>query len=150
MPSSARRRLAVVALAGLVPWTVLLIRQELTLVFTFGLFNTNPPTVVSIYDFFYRYTLGLPRFIEAWGIGVAVYLIGLGSALAGLVDREDPRVTAGLLTVAALTQLSVFAGFDRRIGYTAIPVGTVVLLTVVWWYYWPLVDLRSLVAPERR
>jgi uncharacterized protein (TIGR04206 family) len=135
----ARRRLLVVVLAGLAPWTVLVIGGELTLVFTFGLFNTNPPTVVSIYDYFYRFTQGLPAFIEAWRTGVVLYLLGLLSALSGVVWREDERITALSLAGAGLSQISVFLGFNRRIGYLAVPVGTVLLLAIVWWYYWPLV-----------
>jgi uncharacterized protein (TIGR04206 family) len=137
MEHGPRRRLVAVVVAGLVPWTVLLIGDELTLVFSFGLFNTNPPMVVSVYDFFFRFTDGLPRFIEAWGTGVFLYLLALASAVAGVVWREDVRLTAFALTAAGLSQISVFLGFNRRIGYVGFPLGTLVLLAVVWWYYWP-------------
>jgi uncharacterized protein (TIGR04206 family) len=68
--------------------------------------------------------------------------LALGSAIAGVVWREDPRITMGALVGAGLFQLGPFFGFNRRLGYVAVPVGTVVLLTVAWWYYWPLVGLR--------
>ncbi|WP_276272195.1 TIGR04206 family protein [Haloarcula litorea] len=139
MAAGPRRRLAAVVAAGLVPWTVLLVRGELTMLFTFGLFNTNPAHLVSVYDYFFRFTRGLPRFIEAWGSGVVLYLIGLTSAVAGVVGREDPRITALAVVGAGLSQLTVALGFHRRIGYVVVPVGTVVLLAVGWWYYWPLV-----------
>ncbi|MFC6975949.1 TIGR04206 family protein [Halomicroarcula sp. GCM10025709] len=139
MRRDPRRRLAAVLAVGLLPWTVLVIGGELTMLFSFGLFNTDPPAVVSIYDYFYRFTDGLPGFIEAWRSGVVLYLLGLASAVSGVVWREDERITALALAGAALTQISVFLGFNRRIGYVALPVGTVLLLTVVWWYYWPLV-----------
>ena len=139
MEYGPRRRLVAVVVAGLVPWTVLLIGDEFTLVFSFGLFNTNPPNVVSVYDFFFRFTDGLPRFIEAWGTGVLLYLLALGSAVAGVVWREDVRLTAFALAAAGLSQISVFLGFNRRIGYVGFPLGTVVLLAVVWWFYWPSV-----------
>ena len=138
MVATPRRRLVAVLVAGLVPWTVLVIGGELTLVFTAGLVNTNPPNFVSITDFFLRYTAGLPQFIESWGAGVLLYTLGVTSAVSGVLWREDPRVTALSLVGAALLQVGVFLGFDRRLGYTAIPMGTAVLLTVVWWYYWPL------------
>jgi uncharacterized protein (TIGR04206 family) len=68
-----------------------------------------------------------------------VYALALASAFSAVVWREDPRLTALSLVGAALLQVDVFLGFDRRLGYTAVPVGTVVLLVVAWWYYWPLV-----------
>ncbi|MDS0282916.1 TIGR04206 family protein [Haloarcula onubensis] len=139
MVADSRRRLAVVALLGLLPWTVLVIGSELTLVFPAGLVNTNPLQFVSIWDFFVRFTADLPAFIRAWRTGVLLYLVALASALSGAVWREDPRITALSLVGAALSQVGVFLGFNRRLGYVAVPVGTVVILAVVWWYYWPLV-----------
>jgi len=139
MVAGPRRRLVAVLVAGMLPWTVLVIGGEFTLVFPAGLVNTNPPNFVSITDFFFRYTNGLPTFIESWGTGVLLYVIALGSAISGVFWREDPRITALSLVGAALLQVGVFLGFDRRLGYTAVPLGTVVLLAVAWWYYWPLV-----------
>jgi uncharacterized protein (TIGR04206 family) len=143
MEQGPRRRLVAVLAVGVLPWTVLVIGGELTMLFTFGLFNTNPPAVVSIYDYFYRFTEGLPGFIESWRTGVVLYLLGLASAVSGVVWREDERITALALVGAALTQVSVFLGFNRRIGYVALPLGTVLLLAIVWWYYWPLVAPRD-------
>jgi len=139
MAAGPRRRLAAVVCCGLAPWTVLVIGGELTLVLPLGLVNTNPLQYVSIYDFFFRFTDSLPSFIEAWGTGVLLYALALASSLSGVVWREDPRITMLSLVGAALSQVSVFLGFNRRIGYLAIPVGTVVLLALAWWYYWPLV-----------
>jgi len=142
MVAGPRRRLGAVVLVGLLPWTVLLIGGELTLVFPAGLVNTNPLQFVSIYDFFVRYTTGLPAFIQSWGTGVLLYTLALVSALSGVVWREDSRITALSLLGAGLSQIGVFLGFNRRLGYVAVPVGTVVILALVWWYYWPLI------APE--
>jgi len=138
MAAGPRRRLAAVVAVGLLPWTVLVIGGELTLVFPVGLVNTSPPNFVLITDFFFRYTDGLPAFIEAWGSGVLLYVVALVSALASLRGRGDPRITALALVGAGLLQVQVFFGFDRRLGYTAFPLGTVLLLAVAWWYYWPL------------
>ncbi|WP_423999342.1 TIGR04206 family protein [Haloarcula salina] len=137
MTNAPHRRLGAVVVAGLVPWTVLLVGRDLTLVFSFGLVNTDPLALVTVYDYFVRFTQGLPRFLEAWGTGVVLYLLGLASAVAGVVWHEDRRLTAFALTAAGLSQVSVALGFNRRLGSTAVPVGTVVLLAVVWWYYWP-------------
>ncbi|MBV0924545.1 TIGR04206 family protein [Halomicroarcula limicola] len=138
MVASPRRRFLAVVVAGLAPWTVLLVGGELTILFTFGLFTTSPPELLPIYDYFFRFTRRLPRFIESWGTGVLLYLLALASALSGVVWREDSRITALSLVGAALSQIGVVLGFNRRIGYVALPVGTVVMLGVAWWYYWPL------------
>jgi len=138
MVADPRRRLSAVALLGVLPWTVLIIGSELTLVLPIGLVNTDPLQFVSVYDFFVRFTDGLPSFIEAWRTAVLLYLVALASALSGVVWREDARITALALVGAALSQVGVFLGVNRRLGYVALPVGTVVVLGVVWWYYWPL------------
>jgi len=139
MTAGPRRRLVAVVAAGLLPWTVLLIGDELTLLFTVGLFNTNPPQFVSIFDYFVRFTDTLPSFIESWGTGVLLYLLSLASAISGVVWREDSRITALALLGAALSQIGVAVGFSRRLGSLALPLGTVAMLAVAWWYYWPLV-----------
>ena len=139
MDRGPRRRLIAVVVAGLVPWTVVLIGAELTLVFSFGLFNTNPPELLSVYSYFIRFTSALPQFIESWGSGVLLYAFALASAVAGVVWREDVRVTALALAGAGLTQFPVFLGFNRRLNYVAVPVGSIVLLAVAWWYYLPAI-----------
>ncbi|SDX08709.1 TIGR04206 family protein [Haloarcula vallismortis] len=139
MDHSPRRRLLAVVVAGLIPWTVVLIGAELTLVFSFGLFNTNPPELLSVYSYFVRFTDALPQFIESWGSGVLLYALALISAVTGVVWREDVRITALALAGAGLTQLPVFLGFNRRLNYAAVPVGSIVLLAVVWWYYLPAI-----------
>jgi len=141
MVAGARRRLGAVACLGVVPWTVLVIGGELTLVLPLGLVNTDPLQFVSIYDFFFRFTGTLPQFIQSWGTGVALYTVALASAVSGVLWREDPRITLLSLVGAALSQLGVFLGFNRRLGYVALPVGTALLLAVAWWYYWPLVTV---------
>jgi uncharacterized protein (TIGR04206 family) len=140
MAASPRRRLAVVGLIGVAPWTVLLHGGGLTLVFPAGLVNSNPLQVVPITDFFFRYTDGLPSFIRSWGSGVVLYGFALVSAGMALVEREDRRITMLSLVGVALSQISVFAGFNRRLNYLALPTGTVLILAVVWWYYWPLLS----------
>jgi uncharacterized protein (TIGR04206 family) len=139
MDRGPRRRLIAVVVAGLVPWTVVLIGAELTLVFSFGLFNTNPPELLSVYSYFIRFTGALPQFIESWGSGVLLYVFALISAVVGVVWREDVRLTALALAGAGLTQFPVFLGFNRRLNYVAVPVGSLVLLAVVWWYYLPAI-----------
>jgi len=143
MDPGPRRRLIAVIVAGLVPWTVVLIGTELTLVFSFGLFNTNPPELLSVYSYFVRFTGRLPQFIESWGSGVLLYAVALTSAIVGVVWREDVRITALALAGTGLTQFPVFLGFNSRLNYVAVPVGSLVLLGVVWWYYLPAIRSDS-------
>jgi len=139
MVAAPRRRLAVVVLVGLLPWTVIVIGSELTLVLSVGLVNTNPPQYLPITDYFGPYTTTLAPFAESWRTSVLLYALALASALSAVLWREDPRITALALVGAALSQLGVFFSFNRRLNYLALPVGTVVILAAVWWYYWPLV-----------
>ena len=143
-----RRRLLVVAALGLLPWTVILVGGELTLVFPFGFFNTNPPELVDIYTFLFVAGGRLPRNPQLLPLSILFYLGALGSAAAGLVDREDPRLTAGLLVLAGVAHLGVAYSVSHRIRYTPVPFGALGMLAVAWWYYWP--SLRATVmAPVR-
>jgi uncharacterized protein (TIGR04206 family) len=132
-----RRLLAILALLVL-PWSFVDAGGQVTLVFPFGFLNFGPLELEDIVSYVTVDTLGLPWFLLSWPIGVGIYLLAVASALSGLVfGREDRRVTALLLVVAGLTQVSMAQGFSRRLGTYAIPVGTVLCLAVVWWYDWP-------------
>ena len=134
------RRLLAVVLVGVIPWTLLALGGEYTLVFGFGLFNTNPPQLVTIYEYLFRFTAGpatLPDYLLAWPTSLLLYCGALASALGGVFGFEDRRVTAGLLVFAGFTQVSVALGLSRALGRLAIPVGTGVLWVVTWWFYWP-------------
>ncbi|WP_336002502.1 TIGR04206 family protein [Halorientalis halophila] len=146
--SPTRRLLAALAVA-LVPWTVLTIGSDVSLFFTFGILNVDPLGLTTITDFYFRYTAALPEYLTAWGLSVLVFAVGLASALVGLVWREDPRVTAAMFVFAGFGQLLFALGFLRRVGYTAIPIGTVLLWALVWRYYRR--DLASIVQfPDGR
>jgi uncharacterized protein (TIGR04206 family) len=136
-----RRLVALVALA-FVPWTVILIYGEVTLVFPFGFFNTNPPALVDLYTLLAAGG-GLPRNPELLPASTLLYAGALVSAAAALVDREDPRLTAGLLVLAGIAHLGVAYAVVHRLRYTPIPFGALLLLVAAWWFYWP--SLRALV-----
>jgi uncharacterized protein (TIGR04206 family) len=128
-----RRLLAILALA-ICPWSVA-VAGVATFVFPFALVDPNTGAVTTIDAYYFRQTTVLPPFLQAWGIGVVLYLGAVTSAVAGVVlDREDRRVTAGLLVLAGLTQLSLAYGFSRQPGRFAVPLGTVLCLAVVWWF----------------
>jgi uncharacterized protein (TIGR04206 family) len=135
MPS---RRLLAVVLAGLLPWSLVFAGSELTLVFSVGLVDPRPLYFTDVATYTVVYTRGLPQYLFAWPLGSLLYLLAVGSALSGeLFDREDRRVTAVLLVLIGLTQLSFAWGFSRKLGTLAVPAGTVSCFTVVWWYDWP-------------
>lgn len=137
----ARRRLLLVGLVGLLPWTVIGVDGAWTVLHPLGLFNLSPPrNFVFIYSYLYERTAGVPPFFELWPIGVVIYGAALGSATLGLFDREDQRLTAGLLVLVGLSQLSIawdFLTLPTRQAYLAVPVATVTAFTLVWWVYWP-------------
>jgi uncharacterized protein (TIGR04206 family) len=140
--ANPRRRLLLVALLGVLPWSVVQSPTVTTLFFPFGFLNLETQThVVTIYDYLFVHTQGLYQFVYAWPLGVLLYLLALGSAALGLVDREDRRVTAGLLALVGLTQLQFALGWGSLPGRLGIPVATITTLTLVWWVYWP--DLKG-------
>mgnify|MGYP000265357203 FL=1 len=133
------RRLAAILALAVVPWTVA-VAGTVTFVFPFALVDPNTGTVTTITDYYFVYTSALPPFLRAWGIGICLYLGAVASAVGGAVfDREDRRITAGLLVLAGLTQVSLAHGFSRQPGRFAIPLGTVLCLAVVWWFDWPAI-----------
>jgi uncharacterized protein (TIGR04206 family) len=141
---SSRRDLVVVAALAAVPWSVQVFTTgDATFLFAWGLVNVNPLHVTTLTDFLFRYTMGLPDYILAWPLGVLFWALAVVSAAVGAVaGREDGRVTAGLLVLAGLTQLSVAAEFSLQPNRVAYPVGTAVLWAVVWWRYWPRIRGR--------
>lgn len=142
-PPAPRRRLLVVLALGLVPWTVL-VGGEVTLLFPFGLVNANPLHLTTLDDYlrFARGFAALPRYLQAWPVSVGCYLAALASALAGVVWREDPRVTGGLVVLAGLSHTGVAIGLSRGIGRITLPLGPVLAFAIAWWYYWPAVRRR--------
>jgi uncharacterized protein (TIGR04206 family) len=139
-----RASLLVLLLLLALPWSVQTFdRGGQTFVFAWGLLNTSPPSVTFVWDFFFRYTQGLPEYIYAWPISVACYVGAVASGLGGLVlGREDPRVTGGLLVVAGVAQVSLARGFSVQPYRTAWPLGTAAFLVVAWWLYWPAAKRR--------
>jgi uncharacterized protein (TIGR04206 family) len=143
MTTARRRLLAVLALA-VVPWTVVFAHGTPTLFFPVGSFTPSPVSFTAVWDYYLRYTAFLPQYLAAWGIGVALLGVALLSALSGVVWREDARVTGAVLVLAGVSNLAFAGGFLPRVGYTAVPVGTLLSWTVAWWYYRR--DIRRMLA----
>ncbi|MDQ2053550.1 MULTISPECIES: TIGR04206 family protein [Halobellus] len=144
MSRTTARTVAVLLALLVVPWSVQVFSgRDATFLFAWGLFNTNPLSVTTLSDFLFVYTQGLPEYILAWPLSVVLYALALVSAVIGWrTGREDPRVTAGLLVVAAIAQLRLAWGFSVQPARTAWPTGTAAFLVVVWWCYWPRVQAR--------
>lgn len=136
---------ALVAVCGLaiVPWVG--IRNaggDLTFVMSWGLLNTNPWHTLWLTEYATQ-TQGfavVPWSLQLWPFALGLYLCAIVSAISGVVvDREDPRITAGLLVLSAVGSLFVWqelvaSGFDA-----AVPAGAIATAVVVWWFYWPVV-----------
>lgn len=135
--TSPRAAVALVALL-FVPWTVVITAGGTGLVFAWGLVNPVALHVTSLPAYLFVHTAGLPDYLLAWPIGVVIYVGGLLSALGGtLFGREDRRLTGGLLVLAGVSELGFAIGIGRPSGVVAIPVGTVLLWLVAWWWYGP-------------
>ncbi|MFB6089818.1 MAG: TIGR04206 family protein [Halobellus sp.] len=139
-PSPRARASALLSLLA-VPWSVQMFAVgDATFLFAWGLVNTNPLSVTTLSDFLFVYTRGLPEYILAWPLSTLLFAVALASAAVGWrTGREDPRVTAGLLVVAAVFQLRLAWGFSVQPGRTAWPVASAAFLGVAWWGYWPAV-----------
>ena len=135
LDSAAARRLVVLAVLGLVPWTVL-VSTDLTFVFSAGIVNSNPWVFLSTPEYLAN-TRGVAPFIEAWLVGSALYGAALVSAAAEALGRGDRRLTGGLVALAALGQVPLVLVWGRQFGRTALPAGSLLLLAAAWWYYWP-------------
>lgn len=139
-----RTRLLAVLGLGVLPWNVVVIGSDLTLVLPWGLLDPFGPYLTLLPEYLAATGSGPPPFLSAWPLGVGIYVLAIGSVATEVLDRGDPRVTAGLLVLVGVTQLTVSWGFLRRGGYFVVPLGTLVAWALVWWFYWP--DLRGIVG----
>lgn len=142
--------MAVCLLAG-VPWIALTNGDDPTFIMSWGLLNTNPWHALGLVGYL-NATQGfesLPWALQVWPISLGFYCGALCSAASGVVfDREDPRLTTGLLVLSAVGSLIVWQGLVGRGVSGAVPIGPVATAIVVWWFYWPA--LRRLGTGSRR
>jgi len=139
--SSRSALVALLLLAG-VPWVVQLNGAgDLTAIMSWGLLNTNPwhalplPTYLNATQGFST----LPQSLQVWPLGLAFYCGAVGSAAGGVVfDREDIRMTVGLLALSDVSSVIVWHGLRGRGASGAIPVGVVAIGVVIWWFYYPV------------
>lgn len=130
------RRLGALLAVGIAPWLVTLRPGAFDLVFAWGLFGARTGAFVSLPDYLFVHTLGpasLPTHLLAWPLGTLLYLLALASVSLSLVGREDRRVTAVLLVLAAATSLRMWWGLPS--GSPTVPLGAALLLVAVWWFH---------------
>lgn len=143
MSTTAKRRLLIILLLGLIPWTVVTVSGTVTLVLPFGLIDAQSWRLLTLPEYLRLSGGRIAPFIEAWPLSVFLYAGTLVSAIGGVFGREDPRLTGGFLVLTAVGQLPFVFGLSQRFGYTAIPVGIVLMLAAAWWFYWPMVRASS-------
>jgi len=131
------RRLLALVVVGVLPWTVLVGPGGVELVFLFGL--ANPATVhfVSLPEYLFVLTSGLPDRLLAWPASTLLYAGGLVSEVADQRLGGDVRLTAGLVGLAGLAHLGFTFGIVAREGSTVLPLGPAAAGLVLWWFYWP-------------
>ena len=119
------------------PWSVAVVDPGyVTLVFPWGLVTPRTLSVTTLFDYLFVYTSGLPEFLRAWPASVGLYALALLAAGGGAVSgADDRRVTAGLLALAGVAQVSLAVGFSAQPGRVALPTGTLALWGAAWWYY---------------
>lgn len=130
------RAVGVLVTLAFLPWTFVVVPGTVTLVFPWGMVDPGSPGFTDLVSYLTVYTGpygSLPRYLRAWPMSTALYLGAVASALAGAVaEREDVRVTVGLLVLAAVTHAWVAIGLTRGVR-VAFPVGSIVLGFVAWW-----------------
>lgn len=139
------RRLGTLLAVGVVPWLVVLDPGAIDLVFAWGLFDARTVTFVSLLDYLLVHTpgpAGLPGHLLAWPLGALFYLLALASAALSVVGREDRRITALLLALAAAMCLRLWWGLPS--GSPTVPLGAALLFAFVRWFH--AEDLRR-IAP---
>ncbi|WP_277554238.1 hypothetical protein [Halobaculum limi] len=70
-----------------------------------------------------------------WALASMCWLLALVSAALAFRDREDPRVTAGLLVLAGALNAAIALQFSIQPLRTEYPVGTLALWAVATWRY---------------
>ena len=149
---SSPAALTAIIILAFVPWVVQPSGAgDLTAVMSWGLINTNPWHALPLSTYLGA-TQGfetLPWSLQVWPLGLAFYCGAVGSAAGGVVfDREDIRVTVGLLALSGIASVIVWWGLLGRGTRGVIPVGVVVVGVVIWWFHAPLV-LQGLRGRDR-
>lgn len=129
------RVLVAVLVCGVVPWSVQTFADSGVpfLRFAWGGLSFTP--VVYARPLSTYFDLSRTPELWRWAFASGCWLLSVASAATGLADREDPRVTAGLLVLAGAVNASVAVRFGLQPLRTGYPVGTLALWGVAAWRY---------------
>ncbi len=130
----AHRSLWAVLSLVAIPWTVVFYPAGVDLLFPWGLVNSDPWHLTSLWSFLTVHTAGvgsLPPRLRAWPVAALLLALGVGAASlsAWRPARGDARVTAGCLALAGAVHLQVTLGL-ARVGELSVPVGAVLAFGV--------------------
>jgi uncharacterized protein (TIGR04206 family) len=126
-----RRRLAVAALAGLLPWVIVSFDGGFYTMFTGGFVHLDPLSFTSIVEYLGRVPT-VPARLTAWPTATLLYALALAAAALDHVSGFDPRVPAGLLFLAGIDVGLLGVSLSGQQGILALPVGAVWLWVAVW------------------
>jgi uncharacterized protein (TIGR04206 family) len=98
--------------------------------------DLDPVAVTTLPEFLALSGGPLPGYLLAWPVAALCYLGALASVVAGHWGREDRRLTAGLLALAAVAVFRFAGGIGAQRTLTAVPVGTGLLLGAAVAEYW--------------
>ena len=146
------RRLLAFLLVGVTPWTVVAGPGGVGLVFLFGLQNPATAHFVSLPEYLFVLTSGLPDRLLAWPASSLLYVGGLGVEVVdrfrgGSVPGGDASLAAGLFGLAGLAHLAFAFGLETRADSVVVPLGPALVGLVLWWSYWP--SFRTGAAEDR-
>jgi uncharacterized protein (TIGR04206 family) len=136
------RRFLALLVVGMAPWTAIVGAGGVELVFLYGLANPATGHFVSLPEYLFVLTVGLPDRLLAWPASALLYLGGLAAEGYDQYRADDGRggdvrITAGLVGLAGAANLSFALGIVTREGATVLPLGPALVGFVVWWFYWP-------------
>ncbi|GAA0286881.1 TIGR04206 family protein [Halobacterium noricense] len=129
--ASPQRRLAVVVLAGALPWTVVTFNGGWYPVFSFGFLHLDPFSFTSLPAYVSRVGTVPPR-LTAWPMATLLYVAALATALFDYVSSLDARIPAGLLFLAGVDVGLLALSLSRQPTILAFPVGALWLWAAVW------------------
>lgn len=120
-----RRPLALL-LPGVLPWGVVTWPDGFYLVFAVGWSVRGLSGFRPLLAILGSGSVGAPA-VTPWLVGALLYAMALGSAALALVDREDRRLTAGLLFLAGASVLLFAVRASGQRGILVVPVGVATL-----------------------
>ena len=129
--ATTRQRLAVVALAGTLPWAVVTFDGGWYPLFSFGFLHFDPFSFTSLPAYLARVGSVPPR-LTAWPTATLLYGAALATAVLDSVLGFDARIPAGLLFLTGVDVGLLSLSLSRQPTILALPVGALWLWAAVW------------------